>query len=177
MINNDLHWLAFRYVAGEMTAAEEEHFEQRLADEQGLREAVEQAVELNEAIRLVHAEPVPISSRRNRFLLRRPAIWAAGLAASLFLAFGLIWSVYHTSQRPGVSGNGNEFSNASSATDSEVARAWVELRDRADNEASQPAQPEVVVESELEMEDVMETEVRVPPWMLAAFSEQDKRNR
>lgn len=47
---SDLDWLAFRYVAGEMTDAETLDWEERLATDQTAREAVAAAVELCQAV-------------------------------------------------------------------------------------------------------------------------------
>ena len=53
--SDELQWLAFRDMSVELTAEEEQRFEQRLADDQAAREAVEQTMELSAAIRLVIA--------------------------------------------------------------------------------------------------------------------------
>lgn len=95
---NDLDWLAFRYVAGEMSADEAAAFEMKLADDQDAREAVSRAVELTE--RLAQAAPatadvaLPVADRPSpqptwrRPLVRAaaPLAWmAAGAAAALLL--------------------------------------------------------------------------------------------
>ena len=46
----DLLWNAFRYVADEMSADEQDDFEQQLADDQSAREAVVRAVQLTQAV-------------------------------------------------------------------------------------------------------------------------------
>lgn len=53
---DDLQWLAFRYAVGEMSLSESEEFEARLTDDQSAREAVAEAVELNEAAALLPRE-------------------------------------------------------------------------------------------------------------------------
>ena len=52
----ELEWLAFRYVAGEMSADEARALEQQLAGDQAAREAVSSAVALG--LRLAEARPV-----------------------------------------------------------------------------------------------------------------------
>ncbi len=47
---SDLAWLAFVYVSGELTHAEAEAFERRLAQDQAAREAVAEAVALIGAV-------------------------------------------------------------------------------------------------------------------------------
>ncbi len=49
---DDLDWLAFQYVAGELSPAEEERFEARLAIDPEAAEAVARAVTLGEAVSL-----------------------------------------------------------------------------------------------------------------------------
>jgi anti-sigma-K factor RskA len=48
--HEDLNWLAFRYVAGELNAAELQAFESQLEDDQSAREAVATACELTSCI-------------------------------------------------------------------------------------------------------------------------------
>ena len=60
--DEDLDLLAFRYIAGELTPAESEAFEQRLADDQAAREAVARAVDLAQAVASVPADIVPLST-------------------------------------------------------------------------------------------------------------------
>jgi hypothetical protein len=102
----DAH-LAFLYAAGEMDAAEAAAFERRLGEEQALREALCQAVELMQALGGL-APPSPSVEYRDqvrRRLLRRgwwhrltgrqtyrghPALWTGlGAAAALLVALAL----------------------------------------------------------------------------------------
>ncbi len=100
---SELDWLAFRYVAGEMTADESVTFEARLADEQHAREAVSRAVELTErlaaaapapAASVTLAQPIPpnVASIWRRSLLRaaQPLAWMAAGAAAAVLILGLL---------------------------------------------------------------------------------------
>jgi len=54
-LSGDLSWLAFQYVAGELTGAELAAFEQRLEQDQAAREAVAEMVELTTAVQCVAA--------------------------------------------------------------------------------------------------------------------------
>jgi len=87
----DLNWLAFRYVAGELSAEEEQRFEERLALDQSAREAVEEAVKLIDALHVAAADlpgiaaSVPASAPR----IRRIAL--AGSVATAVLIGGLVW--------------------------------------------------------------------------------------
>jgi hypothetical protein len=81
----DLDWLAFQYINDELSPAEAEQFEQRLADDQAAREAVAEAVLLNEAVRA--GELLPAGAHRRGWLLH--AGWAA-VAAAACLALALV---------------------------------------------------------------------------------------
>jgi hypothetical protein len=166
--------MALWYVAGEMTAAEEECFEQRLADDQAAREAVAQAVELREAVRLAAAGTMPADRGRVRFAVRRFAGWAAGLAAALLLTGG-IWRLTSANRHlpPGNDPTGNGVKELAS-TGADVARTWAELRHAQDAE---PSDPELALPPrDLGGSDFTETEVDVPQWMLTAFAAKAKQD-
>lgn len=55
---DELNWLAFRYVANELSGDERDAFELRLVEEQAAREAVAAAVELSQAVLLVEESAV-----------------------------------------------------------------------------------------------------------------------
>jgi hypothetical protein len=92
--HDDLEWLAFRYVAGEMNPAEAAAFEGRLADEQPAREAVCRAVALTDRLAAAMPEPaeagpaslptaVSNQSRWRRSALRAAGWMSLGAAAAL----------------------------------------------------------------------------------------------
>jgi hypothetical protein len=54
---NDLDWLAFRYISGEMSVNEAGQFESLLADDQNARDAVVRAVELSQTILATQISP------------------------------------------------------------------------------------------------------------------------
>lgn len=89
---DDLDWLAFRYVAGELDADEARTFEQRLEGELSAQDALCRAVALSE--RLVMLQPASIMvATRGRWLstIMERAAWAglgAAAAALLFLLLG-----------------------------------------------------------------------------------------
>jgi hypothetical protein len=91
-------WLAFRYVAGEMTPDEMVEFEGVLGESQPAREAVAAAVLLSQTVELAakwvrpDSTPfvVPSPTGRRALSWRQRIIWASiGAAASLFVAWGL----------------------------------------------------------------------------------------
>lgn len=166
----DLEWLAFRYAAGELQAAELDQFEQLLATDERACMAVAQAVMLGQAVMQIeqlsdkprHNErgqveygqvehSVTIALPAKARSTRRSAIAAACCAAGVALAAG--WPSFTTPA-----------SKQSVETASTVAALWVHGAD--DEQASEtilPASPEPV---DLEDEDA------VPGWLLAAVTEQ-----
>jgi hypothetical protein len=84
-LDDELDWLAFRYVSRELTADEQAAFEARLARDVTACEAVAAAVELAGAV--ARASPGLAPSRPRR----KPALklLASGAAAALALAFGV----------------------------------------------------------------------------------------
>lgn len=76
----DLDWIAFRYLAGELSETDRLAFDERLAIDQDAREALSAAVELAQVIQLTGVTPS-----------RRPAVWPRwallAAAASIAIAF------------------------------------------------------------------------------------------
>ena len=71
--DDDLAWLAFRYVAGDLDPDESAAFERRLDHDQPAREAVAEAVALMAGV--VHAAPALRSTRSTRSTVREPWRW------------------------------------------------------------------------------------------------------
>ena len=95
--HEDLNWLAFRYVAGELTAAELQAFESQLEDDQSAREAVARACELTcciaaaehgtTAVREANAQPraADCIRRSSRVAWQHVSVLAVSLAVCLLL--------------------------------------------------------------------------------------------
>ncbi len=97
--HDELDWLAFRYIAGELTRAESEAFEQRLADDQTAREAVARAVMLTSAIVAGRGEsPASVVRYPSRPRWTR---WVVAAAAVLLAAITIV--VVRPGSRPGES--------------------------------------------------------------------------
>jgi len=103
--HEELDWLAFRYAAGELDAAEAEAFEVRLSDQQAAREALARAVELTQIVAAAEAQcgdfVVPVSRTKNEWNSRLSWMAIGGLA-SLLLAFlwsGVVGPTWRTAQR------------------------------------------------------------------------------
>lgn len=154
---NSLEWLAFCYVADELSADERAAFEERLATDQAAREAVAAAVELSLATQWVVAEaeqPVVTKSQPTADTYRR-GWWSVALACGGLLALvvmnQLVW-------RPGTSPEAAR----------ELALAWsATLPDDGSSESE-----DANVNETLLMEPLgEEVEMDLPTWMVAAVSE------
>ena len=113
---NDLHWLAFCYIADELDPAEREAFEIRLQQEQPARDAVADAVKhaslVNASLAATSLQTSSVqksqaTSKRdaapNKIPMRRASILAA--AAAVLLVTALVW--YQT-PGPSIQPNGDE---------------------------------------------------------------------
>ena len=87
---NDLDWTAFCYAAGELSSEEVADFEQRLAEDQGAREALARAVELTQAVAAAETLTPVVTAGTERSLWGRRLAWMAIGAAASLLAAALI---------------------------------------------------------------------------------------
>lgn len=160
----ELSWLAFRYVAGELTAAETEQFEEQLATDQAAREAVAHSVELYHAVAAAEADVVAESvtiAATSRTTWSQRLVWiSTGAAAAAVLvvagwnATGL-WS--SSPAKPSVS--------------PDLANAWTTVQ--ADLAlAEEPSRPMIADLSDAELASIAEEELALPmdtpSWMTAA---------
>ena len=189
----DLDWLAFRYIADELSPDETVAFENRLASDQAAREAVAGVVDLTCAVAVVDAEDHTLSrvpslmpgARRRVGLVGRLA-WT-GIAASVCLVVVLAYQHYHAiapvadSQQ---NSPGGEPITTSDGRSEQLAVLWsrtleelasvefadwaVDLRGELDDSAELPL---------LSAEDEANQDVYVanapPSWMLAAVCAAD----
>ena len=89
--DRDIDWQAFLYVSGDMSPADAETFEDRLATDQEAREAVAAAVELIgilAASRTTSTRSLPVVPIRDRGTRRVAA--AATIAAALLICWSLV---------------------------------------------------------------------------------------
>ncbi|HVW39385.1 MAG TPA: hypothetical protein VHB99_18840, partial [Pirellulales bacterium] len=87
--DSELFWLAYCYVAGELSAAQVTEFEARLEVDQPAREAVAQAVELTAAVQGAPetlVEPASVEAASARRGMSPVGGWAWAMAASIALA-------------------------------------------------------------------------------------------
>jgi hypothetical protein len=156
--HDELAWQAFRFIAGEMTRDEHDHFAERLAEDQAAREAVAAAVEVAQATAIALAtQPVasrPLAPHHER--RSRRWLWATLATAACIAA---VWGALQLDLR----------SNSSGARQTAaLAAQWSEVREQS------PATTfdEEFDEDSLIMEDDEALDV-APEWMLAAVEQQD----
>lgn len=138
--DGELAWLAFRYITGELAAAEAAEFEVRLESDQAAREAVAAMVELTAAVEIAsHGERLPLIETGS--LHRAAAAEAAGqygphrsgasrwklpaggvaLATAASLAAVLVaYSLVGRNERPGSASDQHD----STSLDRQLADAW-----------------------------------------------------
>lgn len=153
---NELDWTAFCYAAGELTAADAEAFELRLADDQSAREALARAVELTQAVAAAETlQPVelhlPELAKPGRSTWGKRLVWMAiGSAASLLVAAFV-----------------SQFDLSSgSRDDGELAAAWSQTRQELS--AASDANHWLPEETEVEAANEDLDPIATPDWMTAA---------
>jgi hypothetical protein len=169
----DLHWLAFRYVCGELSGDEAVAFETLLAHDQGAREAVAAAVELAAAVERAApaASPDVLPMRRPR--VARALAWTASAAAAcLALAVGLVSVGHRRDRAPAVPAN-PAVAVASASPSRDVALAWSGLRrEDVGTPTGLPAWlDEAATVADADLAPAAEDgESGPPPWLLVAAS-------
>ena len=150
---NDLDWLAFRYISNEMTPPEAESFEWLLADDQAAGEAVARAVDLSQAVAAVPQQVLPLRSHSRR---ARPIRWIAAAAAVLVGSIFIFQSFHNSSELKA------------------LAKVWAK---RLGQEAFDLNDPALLADSEDPMSLDDENDLTVPSWMIEAVgggSDSDK---
>jgi anti-sigma-K factor RskA len=181
----ELDWLAFAYVAGELTADEAADFELRLADDQRAREAVAAAIEIEEAVLLTEHAMRDSAQTEERHLLRQTrslpknvawlqqAGWVVvGVAAALVL-MAMVESV-----RVERNGDATVVGKASNSTQaSALAVQWTELRERTADVLDEPSVGMLRADNGTPMSwpelagGESPEELYSPDWLLAALAE------
>lgn len=167
--DDELAWLAFQYVAGDLDPDESAAFEHRLDREQPAREAVAEAVALMAGV--VRAAPALRLGPRLRSRVRRSAVVALAAAACLALAVApLLVEFRHRRNAP-------DAPSATPGAGSAVALTWSGLRQQA---ALTPRQDDLTAgldDPEADMVMPVETTADagdlaecVPAWLIEAVS-------
>ena len=101
---NDLDWLAFRYISGEMAVSEADQFESLLADDQTARDAVVRAVELSQAVLASQSTPqnesIGLLSAVSQGWMQQVTWISTSVAALLLVALALNFGQRPTPHQP-----------------------------------------------------------------------------
>lgn len=167
----ELDWLAFRYVAAELSPEENREFEGRLEHDQQAREAVGRLVEVTCAVRELDWDTAPCVRRVGRvrpWHQRRSVQLIAGLALGLVVAL-LIWS-----PRSGERALLREGSLGTTPPTAELALVWsnahAELSSRQDDTASWRWPTLADKETDDPGSMVEEPAADTPDWMVLAVA-------
>ena len=134
----ELFWLAFQYVAGELTQDSAMAFEARLEHDQSAREAVAAAVEMVASVSSVEcklpARPTELTPASKDW--SQSSVWsipAGWLAVGAAACVGLMLATYWLADRPGAAVARRE--SASKTDDTRLADAWAETVWSSDGKA------------------------------------------
>jgi hypothetical protein len=161
---DELAWLAFRYLANELSSEEVEQFEARLAVDQEAREALAHSVHLVRAVAAAEASPVAagsglaVASRERSSPQLAPLAWvSAGVSAALLLV-ALGWNAgwFASPDRPAVA--------TRQTVSPELATVWTEVRSSPVIDMDDLTTEELALLNEIESD--LDTEA--PSWMTAA---------
>ena len=165
----DLDWLAFRYVAAELSEPECRQFEERLEHDQRAREAVGRAVEVTCAVRALdwdtapHVKPV---GQRHAGDRRRSMRWLAALAVGVAL---VVFVARLPRGEPDVSRPGGW---GRAVPPGELAVVWSSARMQweaePDGESWDEGQPEAAADHRSELSADAPGVIDMPDWMIVA---------
>ena len=144
----DREWLAFRYIAGELTGEELVLFEAELETSQIAREAVARAVDLSQAIAIAESHQVELVEAVSRTASRKSWIYSIGWIGAGAVAASVAGAVWWNMQVP-------------KAGTSELAESWIWVKATGlvPSAVEKHAEPKSVV-------DAAEADV-APSWMTA----------
>ena len=108
---NDLDWLAFRYISGEMAGSEAEQFEALLADDQAARDAVVRAVELTQAIVAIQTASIRPSAAMPQSWTHNITWISTSVAALVLVTLAL---------------NFNGPTKSATSDSADIAKAWLD---------------------------------------------------
>ena len=177
---HELNWLAFRYVAGEMSADECAEFETRLADDQAAREAVASAVELTQTMACAAndscdiAAPEIVVRKRGRAVRGRRLLWVGLGAAACLTLVVLLRGVFDV--RDIADSNSNPTRRARDSQPQQLALVWSQTRqvEESDVAADQDADEEATPVDDAASAD---DRAMLPSWIVAAVTESEKSPR
>jgi hypothetical protein len=169
----ELDWLAFLYVAGELAPDERRDFERRLANDQLACDAVSRAVDLTQTIQAVgEVKPVTVSPVR-RLRLQHSLRLVACLSACVLVAIVCHWLLRDGKSTP------THVSEGPSTAAAELAVVWSETRlEFADQQSDARALLQVNDFDDSPMASEGTAALAVPDWMLSAVAiEADRKSQ
>ena len=173
-----LDWLAFRYVANELSGLERVSFEGQLASDQSAREAVARMVqrttELSQALSAGTDRPT-IAASQSAWKGRATRWLTVGIASSLALFAAVLASRHFTI--PALDEPIAQYRSQPSVEPADLAFAWAEVRAPQDDFADLLS--ELPVFNDLLLADVDQTDeadqsLGPPSWMIAAVARMDQ---
>ena len=173
---HELNWLAFRYVAGEMSADECAEFETRLADDQAAREAVASAVELTQTMACAAndsfdiAAPEIVVRKRGRAVRGRRLLWVGLGAAACLTLVVLLRGVFDV--RDIADSNSNPTRRARDSQPQQLALVWSQTR-QAEETGGEADEETMSADETANSED----RSMPPSWIVAAITELEKSAR
>lgn len=166
-----LDWLAFRYVAAELSPEENREFEARLERDQEAREAVGRLVEVTCAVRALDWDTTPRVRPVGR---ARPWHQRRGVQLIAGLALGLVVALFIWSPRSGERARLREGSLGIAPPTAELALIWstaqAELSGRQDEAASWRWPTLADKETDDLDSTVEEPAADAPDWMVSAVA-------
>lgn len=135
----DVHWQAFRYVAGEMTEGESDRFEEQLALDQAAREAVSEVAQLAQTVALSESQPPvtlhsEVADGSRRRLLRAGSWMGLGAAVCLAIVLSAGWLDFST-DAPVVEADGTHQQAIADEAATRLAMSWIETKDELAEQA------------------------------------------
>jgi hypothetical protein len=158
-----LAWLAYRYVADELSADEASDFEERLAVDQSAREAVAEVVRLSAAVQALPSEAF-YDRELAPSLWRQRACWAAlGAAACLLLTLGAQFLL----------GRASPTGNQARGEPTPLALAWAEAHSAAGDSPEVAQQDDSFDASQAMLDEPTEDAATwdAPGWLLDAVDD------
>ena len=145
--DNDREWLAFRYIAGELTGDDAAAFEAELETSQVTREAAARAVELTQAIAIAESHEIELVELAARTSRRKSWVYGIGWIGAGAAAASVAGAVWWNMQGPTMG-------------TPELAEIWTQTR------AVEPMLP--TMDESAESGPVLDAEPDVAPsWMTA----------
>ena len=146
-LDSEREWLAFRYIAGELTGEDAAAFEAELETSQVAREAVARAVELTQAVAMAESHDVELVESAARTSRRKAWVYSIGWIGAGAAAASVAGAVWWNMQ-------------GSKTGTSELAEKWTQAR--------AVEQSPVAIDESAESGAVLDAEPDIAPsWMTA----------